>query len=154
MNAQNIQRLLESNRELLKRSLPSFEKSLTKCRQIALSLDLSFEEEEYFDSLTSKFSRVSDIYTQKGLKSLTFLLREEAVTFIDRMNLCEKLDVIQSAEDMISIRDLRNLIAHEYLTENLVDVYQETLRLSEKLLGAISQTDRFIDRQISENQNI
>ena len=90
MNAQNIQRLLESNRELLKRSLPSFEKSLTKCRRIALSANLSFEEEECFDSLTSKFSRISDIYTQKVLKSVTFLLREEAIIFIDRMNLCEK----------------------------------------------------------------
>jgi len=147
MNAQNIQRLLESNRELLKHSLPSFEKSLAKSRRITLSANLTFEEEECFDSLTSKFSRISDIYTQKVLKSVTFLLREEASTFIDRMNLCEKLDVIQSAEDMISIRDLRNLIAHEYLTENLVEVYQETLILSEKLLRAISQTDRFIDRQ-------
>ena len=140
----NIQRLLESNRGLLSRSLPSFEKSLAKCRRIALSENLSFEEEECFDSLTSKFSRISDIFTQKILKSLILRLREDAPTFIDRMNLCEKLGVLPSAEDMISIRDLRHLIAHEYITENLLEVYWETLQLSDKLLETISQTEQFI----------
>lgn len=146
MNPTNLRKLLESNRDLLRQALPSFEKSVNKCRRIDPAEKLTFEEEECFDALTSKFARSSDIYTQKVIKSLLILLRENAPTFLDRMNLCEKLEIIPSAEDMISIRDLRNLIAHEYLTENLVEVYQETLRLSQKLLEAVMQTDRAIDR--------
>jgi hypothetical protein len=146
MNTDKIKRLLEINRGLLRKSLPSFEKSLGKCRRIALSANLSFEEEECFDSLTSKFSRISDIFTQKVLKSLTLMLREDAPTFIDRMNLCEKLGILPSAADMISIRDLRNLIAHEYITENLLEVYRETLTLSDKLLETISQAEQFIQK--------
>ena len=93
--------------------------------------------EESFDALISKFARVSDIFTQKVLKSFLILLREDAPTFLDRMNLCEKLGIIPSANDLIAIRDLRNLIAHQYLTENLLEVYKESLNLSLKLLQAI-----------------
>jgi len=136
--------LLESNLELLRQALPSFTRSLEKCRRIDLSDGVSFDEEESFDALTSKFSRISDIFTQKVLKSLTLMLREDAPTFIDRMNLCEKLGILPSAENMISIRDLRNLIAHEYAAENVLEIYRETLGLSAKLLEAISQADRSI----------
>ena len=144
MKTNNIMLLLESNRQLLKQARPSFTRSLEKCSQIALSAAFSFNEEEALDALTSKFSRVSDIFTQKVLKSLTLMLREDAPTFIDRMNLCEKLGILPSAAEMISIRDLRNLIDHEYITENLLEVYRETLSLSPKLLEAISQAEQFI----------
>jgi len=39
--------------------------------------------------------------------------------------LCEKLGIIPSAEEIIAIRDIRNIIAHEYLSENLVEIYME-----------------------------
>jgi uncharacterized protein with HEPN domain len=74
------------------------------------------------------------------------LTREDAPTFMDRMNLCEKLGVIPSAEDLIDIRDLRNQIAHEYLSNNLVEVYHECLLLSDKLMAAIRSSDPAIKR--------
>jgi uncharacterized protein YutE (UPF0331/DUF86 family) len=59
------------------------------------------------------------------------------------MNLCEKLGIIPSAEELIAIRDLRNIIAHEYLSENLVEIYMEIIELSDGLLKAIFETERF-----------
>jgi hypothetical protein len=143
MNASNLQNLLDLNWSLLKQALPSFERSLVKCRDLDFSLPISFETEESLDALSSKFSRVSDIFTQKALKSLIFVLREDAPTFLDRMNLCEKLGIIPSAEELIAIRDLRNIIAHEYLSENLVEIYMEIIELSDTLLKAILETERF-----------
>jgi hypothetical protein len=143
MNASNLQNLLDLNWSLLKQALPSFERSLVKCRDLDFSLPISFETEESLDALSSKFSRVSDIFTQKALKSLIFVLREDAPTFLDRMNLCEKLGIIPSAEELIAIRDLRNIIAHEYLNENLVEIYMEIIELSDNLLKAILETERF-----------
>jgi hypothetical protein len=143
MNDSNLQNLLDLNWNLLKQALPSFERSLVKCRDLDFSLPISFETEESLDALSSKFSRVSDIFTQKVLKSLIFVLREDAPTFLDRMNLCEKLGIIPSAEELIAIRDLRNIIAHEYLSENLVEIYMEIIELSDGLLKAIFETERF-----------
>ena len=144
MNTSNLQNLLDLNWNLLKQALPSFERSLVKCRDLDLSPPISFETEESLDALSSKFSRVSDIFTQKVLKTLVLLLREDAPTFLDRMNLCEKLGIITSADKIIEIRDLRNIIAHEYLSENLVEIYMEIIQLSDNLLNSILQTEQFL----------
>jgi hypothetical protein len=143
MNVSNLQNLLDLNWNVLKQALPSFERSLVKCRDLDFTPPISFETEESLDALSSKFSRVSDIFTQKVLKTLIFVLREDAPTFLDRMNLCEKLGIIPSAEEIIAIRDLRNIIAHEYLSENLVEIYTEIIHLSDNLLKAILQTEKF-----------
>lgn len=143
MNVSNLQNLLDLNWNVLKQALPSFERSLVKCRDLDFSPPISFETEESLDALSSKFSRVSDIFTQKVLKTLIFVLREDAPTFLDRMNVCEKLGIIPSAEEIIAIRDLRNIIAHEYLSENLVEIYMEIIQLSDNLLKAILQTEKF-----------
>jgi hypothetical protein len=143
MNVSNLQNLLDLNWNVLKQALPSFERSLVKCRDLDFTPPISFETEESLDALSSKFSRVSDIFTQKVLKTLIFVLREDAPTFLDRMNLCEKLGIIPSAEEIIAIRDLRNIIAHEYLSENLVEIYTEIIQLSDNLLKAILQTEKF-----------
>ena len=147
MNTSNLENLLNLNWNLLKQALPSFERSLAKCRDIDFSPPISFETEEALDALSSKFSRVSDIYTQKVIKTLLFLLREDAPTFLDRMNLCEKLGIIPSAEELIAIRDLRNIIAHEYLSENLVEIYREIIQLSNNLINSIALTDKFLSER-------
>ena len=145
MNQANIVALFESNRQVLGQAMPSFIRSIEKCHAFDLETPISFEVEESFDALTSKFARVSDIFTQKVLKSFLILLREDAPTFLDRMNLCEKLGIIPSANDLIAIRDLRNLIAHQYLTENFLEVYKESLNLSLKLLQAIQCANAAFD---------
>jgi hypothetical protein len=145
MNSRAIKTVLDQNRKLLAKALQSFEKSLAKCQSIPLVDPLSFEAEESFDSLTSKFARICDVFTQKVLKSIVHLMREDAPTFVDRMNLCEKLLLIPSAQVLISIRDLRNLIAHEYSEDQILEIYEETLALSRKLVLAIQQTEKSID---------
>jgi uncharacterized protein YutE (UPF0331/DUF86 family) len=78
------------------------------------------------------------------------LLREDAPTFIDRMNLCAKLGVIPSAKALVEVRDLRNMIAHEYVTEDLMQVYADTLELAPALLSAIFSTRAFIGERFPE----
>jgi len=138
MREADLQRLLEEEAQALKQALPSFQKSLAKCASMSPSPRQSFEDEESFDALTSKFARISDIFTQKVLKTFVALLREDAPTFIDRMNLCEKLGIIPSAAQMIAVRDLRNTIAHEYATDDLMEVYRDTVALAPRLLEAIN----------------
>lgn len=81
MTTSNLENLLNLNWSQLKQALPSFERSLFKCRDIDFLAPISFETEEVLDSLSSKFSRVSDIYTQKVIKTLLFLFREDAPIF-------------------------------------------------------------------------
>jgi len=149
MNEDKLQSLLRSELEALVRATLSLEKSSVKCSQLKPSPRQSFEAEESFDALTSKFARCSDILTQKVLKTLVFLVREDAPTFIDRMNLCEKLGAIPSAKSLVEIRDLRNTIAHEYAVDDLLDLYAETLSLSPELLEAAKAAEAFARGRIS-----
>ena len=50
------------------------------------------------------------------------LLRESQNTFIDMVNKAEQIELINSADDLINIRDLRNEIAHEYIEEELFEI--------------------------------
>jgi uncharacterized protein YutE (UPF0331/DUF86 family) len=136
--------LLRTELAHLVRAAASMEKSAAKCSMLEPSPRQSFEEEESFDALTSKFARSADILTQKVLKTLLLLLREDAPTFIDRMNLCEKLGVIPSAKALVGVRDLRNMIAHEYAAEDLMQVYADTLESVPPLLSAILSARAFI----------
>ena len=149
MSREIVQSVLKANRAVLDQALPSFRRSLEKCQSLDLTAHRSFEMEESLDALTSKFARVSDIFTQKVLKSLVLLTREDAPTFVDRMNLCEKLGVISSAADLIEIRDLRNQIAHEYLTENLTEIYEDCMALSGKLLTEIKTANKAIQKYLT-----
>ena len=135
--------LLNNEIKLLENSVATFVASYEKCKKIGLKKEYNFGELESFDSFSSKFARTSDIFTQKVLKTIFFILRENTITFIDRANLAEKLCLITSADDLIEIRDLRNLIAHEYIPENIINLYQDIFNLSEPLLKSIEMTKKY-----------
>ena len=132
-----IIRLLQSEWELLQSSVSTLKLSVQKCQSIVTKENYTFEELESFDSLTSKFNRTSDIFTQKVLRTVWILLHEPFAPFIDMMNNCEKMGILSSADQMIEIRDLRNQIAHEYLPDAIRDLVPETLELSASLFENI-----------------
>lgn len=45
---------------------------------------------------------------------------------------------------MIAIRDLRKIIAHEYLSENLLEIYREIIQLADNLIKSIALTDKLL----------
>ena len=78
--------LLQDEWDLLGASLSTLQLSIKKCQLIGQKENYSFEELESFDSLTSKFSRTSDIFTQKVMRTIWMLLHEPFVPFIDMVN--------------------------------------------------------------------
>lgn len=144
MKIEKVKKLLTQNVLLIQKSLISFEKSLLKCRQIELDKELSFEEQEALDSLTSKFARISDIFTQKIIRAVSIIYREEPKTFIDLANFAEKIGLISNAEILLNIRDLRNEIAHEYVDDEILLLYQKSIELAEDLTKQINITTKYI----------
>jgi predicted nucleotide-binding protein len=144
MNTGNFQLELKNDLVALLTSVDSMNLSFEKCQKIGLKNKYNFEEQESFDSLSSKFARVSDIYTQKILKTIFILLRENPQSFIDKANLAEKLFIISSSENLIAIRDLRNEIVHEYVIEELPDIYKEIFSHYKNLVDSIKTTESFV----------
>ena len=144
MNDEYLISQLQQDWKVVDISIKSLQLSLDKCKKFGIKDEYTFEEFESFDSLTSKFSRTSDIFTQKILKTIMMLLRETLQTFIDRANLAEKLGIISSAESLKEIRDLRDQIVHEYLVDQLVGLYSSILEYSEKLIAMLNKANLFI----------
>lgn len=139
--------LLQQEWEILQTSAQTLHLSFDKCKAIGIKKIYSFEEQESFDSLTSKFNRTSDLYTQKVLRTTWMLLHEAFVPFIDRMNKAEKDEIISSAENLIAIRDLRNQIAHEYIPQAIQDLIPEVMEFIQILEINMKVTADFLQKR-------
>ena len=136
--------LLKGEWEMFEKSINTLERSRNKCSKLYLKKDYTFEEEEAFDSLTSKYGRTSDLYTQKILRTTWMLLHEGFIPFIDMMNQCAKIGVINSSDALIEMRDLRNQVAHEYIPESVHSLVPEVLTMTIVLFENIDITKTFL----------
>lgn len=145
MNIQ-IEVLLKNNLELLIKSVDYLKYSLNNCKNTGIKDEYSMSELSEFESLSGRFSRSSDIFTQKVLKTLFIYMQEDAPFFIDRCNLAEKMELIQSAEDLFNIRQLRNQISHEYAQAEISELFEALLEYSELLLQIVAKVEQYIDK--------
>ena len=70
------------------------------------------------------------------------LLREDTVPLIDLLNRAEKLMIILSAEELLQMGDIRNQIAHKYLSEAVPELVSEVVVMTTLLHKNIKQTER------------
>ena len=146
-NDQLLLQVLQTEWLLLEASMETLNRSVEKCMRIGIKSEYTFEEQESFDSLTSKFNRTSDLLTQKIIRTIWMLLHEPFVPFIDMMHLGEKIGVLQSSDQMIGIRDMRNQIAHEYIPEVIRDLDPEVIELTRQLSENITCCENFLSER-------
>jgi len=146
-NDQMLVNIMQSEWLLLQSALTTLNKSVIKCKEIGIKNEYTFEEQESIDSLTSKFNRTSDLFTQKILRTTWMLLHEPFVPFIDMMNMCEKIGILGSSDQMISIRDMRNQIAHEYIPEAIRDMLPEVIEFTQQLYKNIELCRAFLEKR-------
>ena len=116
------------------------------CREIGLKDDYSPDEFDKFETLTSRFARVSDIIIQKVFRSIDAVEFEEKGTLIDVVNRAHKRNLINSVDEIREIKDLRNEIAHEYIKELLINIFQDSLRFTPKLFEIITKVKKYCER--------
>lgn len=134
---------LKEDIESINKAIRVLSRSLEKCTKIPVKTNYTMEELDDFENLTSRFARTSDIYTQKIMKGIILLLREDSKTFLDNANLFEKLSMAD-AEELKLIRDLRNEISHEYRLDDISEIFESVLEYSVNLLRIIDKTMAFV----------
>lgn len=112
---------------LLDASLAWLKRSHGICSAIGIKNEYSPEEFDAFETLTSRFARVSDIIVQKVFRSIDKVEFEEGGTLIDIVNRAHKRGLFNDIDEIRMIRDLRNSIAHEYAKARLEDLFREVL---------------------------
>jgi len=80
-------------------------------------LEQSPEDAERLEAFVSRFGRMQDTIGNKLLPRWLRAQAEEPGTLIEVLNRGERLGVVESAEDWLVARELRNRLVHEYMKD-------------------------------------
>lgn len=89
---------------------------LDRVKQMDTDIDLS----ERVDAFVGRFSRLQDTVGDKLLPQLLTVLGEKVESVIDNLDRAEKLGFLDSSDEWMSIRNLRNQMIHEYIEDPLI----------------------------------
>lgn len=137
---ESLKLVLNESIKLLDSARVTFRHSIAICNTIGIKDEYSLDELDHFEALTARFARISDICTQKVMRAVFQLLREDQPTFIDKASFAEKIGMIHSADELIIIRDLRNTIAHEYVLDALNEIFANVLEYAPRLDALLEST--------------
>jgi len=107
--------------------------SIARCADLIGQEHLPPEQLERLESLTSRFARVADLLTQRVFRLFDEIELTGPSTVLDRIYRAEKRGWLEASQ-MISIRELRNMIAHEYAAEKMTEIYAAVYALAQTLL--------------------
>jgi len=119
--------LLRQNIATLQNALHWLARSYERCKDIKIDKELTEEELDAFENLTSRYARTLDILINKVLRTIDIVELEEPGTIIDIINRSEKRGIITNAYRVRELKDLRNEIVHEYNISDLTELLAETL---------------------------
>lgn len=83
----------------------------------ATNLEADVDLAERVEALVGRFSRLQDTVGDKLLPTLLVALGEKPGAAIDNRDRAERLGLIQSAEQWMTMRGLRNQMVHEYVED-------------------------------------
>ena len=121
-------------------------RSWDKCRSISHEQGLSNQQYDDLEAFTSRFARASDLLLQKVFRAIDTAEMEKSGTLLDAANRAEKRGIIESVEDVRRIRELRNNISHEYLTENLILLFEDVNTATPVLRTMMANARNYCER--------
>ncbi|MFI3155436.1 MAG: hypothetical protein QX199_04695 [Methylococcaceae bacterium] len=95
-----------------------FKSSFTLEQAIRLEADLELAER--VEAFVGRFGRLQDTVGDKLLPLLLKALGEKTSSVIDNLDRAERLELLQSADEWMTMRNLRNQMVHEYVEDLVV----------------------------------
>lgn len=139
---------LKLDNRLLQKQLNWLQLSVIECKKIEIKEHYCVEEFGQFEILCSRYSRGIDFLIRKIFRTIDAYEFENQGTLIDVVNNAHKRGLFEDIDELRIMKDVRNTIVHEYIEDALVDVFDEVLKYSEKLLVIIENTLAYIDKTI------
>jgi hypothetical protein len=87
--------------------------TLKKAAQLETDPNLA----ERVEAFVSRFARLQDTVGDKLLPQLLRALGEKTASALDNLNLAERLGFLDSVDDWMMMRTLRNQMVHEYIED-------------------------------------
>jgi len=109
-------------------------------------INLSEDEIEHIDQYLFRFAKLQDAIGKRFFKVIAMSLEEdlEDAPFIDLLNRLEKLNVLDSVEQWLALRKIRNVLSHTYDDEpeemsmainDIFDKKQTIEKIYQQLIG-------------------
>lgn len=130
------EQLLIQKRKLLK-ALDHLAYSYNKILTLDMQVETLDEESlETWESFAARFSRVSDMFLTRYLRT-AILVNDPGFTGTvrDFVNQSEKLNLIDDAESWMNIRELRNITVHDYSEKDLTAFFKRLKTECPRLLA-------------------
>jgi len=139
--------ILKENLAAVNLSLDRLLYSYKNCKETGIKETYSDEEFVAFEAMTSRYARTTDMLINKVLRSLDAVEYIGSGTVIDAANNTEKRG-IADIKDLRMLKDLRNSIAHEYVTENIVRFFSTVLEFTPLLKAVIEKLNNYCSRYL------
>ena len=110
------------------------------------------EEREPYDALSDRFVRSIEICLKffKGYER--YMYAENLETLRDQLNRMEKLNLISSVLVWMQMRDVRNRIVHDYLPEEIKDIYTSIMGTYGNELKSIKEKIGLIKNELTKDE--
>lgn len=145
-----IEKLIQ-DKKLLEKQLFWIQISFDESKLIGIKTQYSVEEFGKLETLCSRYSRRIDFLIRKIFRTLDEYEFENQGTLVDVVNNAHKRGLFEDIEELRIMKDIRNTIAHEYIEDELQNVFDEVLEYSEKLIVIINATLEYMNKLELEN---
>ena len=125
--------------------------SVDRCQLLFDRQTWTPEELERLESLCSRFARLADLLTQRVMRLVDYIELTPEGSLLDRIHRAEKRGWGAEANQLVRIRELRNVIAHEYVAEKMPELYAATAHLAPQLLAAIPRVAAYCENLAGVN---
>ena len=142
----DIRAVLRENLEGMRKSVLWLKRSHTKRSRIGAKEQYTKNEFDDFENLASRYARMLDVILNKVFRSIDAIELEDGGTLLDVVNRAEKRGIVDSAERVRDLKDLRNDIVHEYETDDLRSLFQQTLDATPELFAIAEKIERYCGR--------
>ena len=133
------------DKQLLEKQLFWIDISYSECTKIGIKKKYSIEEFGRFETLCSRYSRGIDFLIRKIFRTLDEYEFENQGTLVDVVNNAHKRGLFENIDTLRIMKDVRNTIVHEYIEDQLVDVFEELIEYTAKLIKIIKTTLLYIE---------
>jgi hypothetical protein len=136
---------LLADKKLLEKQLFWIDLSFHECSDIGIQKEYTIEAFGKFETLCGRYARSIDFLIRKIFRTLDEYEFENQGTLIDVVNNAHKRGLFEDIEELRIMKDIRNTIVHEYIEDELSEVFEEVLKYAQRLIEIMNNTLQYID---------
>jgi len=141
---ERIENLVKSKEHLLY--------SYNSCKKLKdENAELSGEYFVQYEALTARYGRTIDILVNSVMRGIDIVEYVEAGTIIDVINRAEKRNFVETADELRTMKDLRNEIVHTYDSEEYEETFDDVLELTPAVFSIIDKVILYCEKYTKKN---